>query len=176
MVGRRWSNSLTQGFPPTTQPFLIWTRQNITPSISSIPHHRPGIVLPIPRSRGGIRFHAGIVIRNPGDSIEFRIRRDVLQIEYSTELRDSGENIIVGGANCWGYHDSFVNWDFYPSPLRRLRRRGPMVRGAAMIISSRQVRGIRFPCEKNAIVFVFLLSFFFRRERRRRSDCHESNI
>ncbi len=34
---------------------------------------------------------------------------------YSTELRDSGENIIVGGANRWGY-DSFVNWDFYPSP------------------------------------------------------------
>eukprot|EP00569_Conticribra_weissflogii_P004502 CAMPEP_0171328212 /NCGR_PEP_ID=MMETSP0878-20121228/518_1 /TAXON_ID=67004 /ORGANISM="Thalassiosira weissflogii, Strain CCMP1336" /LENGTH=247 /DNA_ID=CAMNT_0011828045 /DNA_START=28 /DNA_END=771 /DNA_ORIENTATION=+ len=30
------------------------------------------------------------------------------------KLYDSGENIIVGGANRWMY-DSFVNWDFYPS-------------------------------------------------------------
>lgn len=32
----------------------------------------------------------------------------------SDELTDSGENIVVGGANRWTY-DSFVNWDFYPS-------------------------------------------------------------
>eukprot|EP00584_Thalassiosira_punctigera_P007005 CAMPEP_0172531316 /NCGR_PEP_ID=MMETSP1067-20121228/4776_1 /TAXON_ID=265564 ORGANISM="Thalassiosira punctigera, Strain Tpunct2005C2" /NCGR_SAMPLE_ID=MMETSP1067 /ASSEMBLY_ACC=CAM_ASM_000444 /LENGTH=230 /DNA_ID=CAMNT_0013315681 /DNA_START=67 /DNA_END=759 /DNA_ORIENTATION=- len=32
----------------------------------------------------------------------------------SDELSDSGENIVVGGANRWAY-DSFVNWDFYPS-------------------------------------------------------------
>ena len=32
----------------------------------------------------------------------------------SEELSDSGENIVVGGANRWSY-DSFVNWDFYPS-------------------------------------------------------------
>lgn len=30
------------------------------------------------------------------------------------QLADSGENIVVGGANRWSY-DSFVNWDFYPS-------------------------------------------------------------
>ncbi|KAL3811470.1 hypothetical protein ACHAXA_010722, partial [Cyclostephanos tholiformis] len=34
---------------------------------------------------------------------------------YSDVLRDSGENIIVGGANRWAY-DAFVNWDFFPSP------------------------------------------------------------
>jgi hypothetical protein len=33
----------------------------------------------------------------------------------SAELRDSGENIVVGGANRWAY-ESFVNWDFFPSP------------------------------------------------------------
>mmetsp|Transcript_24535 Transcript_24535/g.44273 ORF Transcript_24535/g.44273 Transcript_24535/m.44273 type:complete len:235 (+) Transcript_24535:1-705(+) len=32
----------------------------------------------------------------------------------SGELQDSGENIVVGGANRWAY-SSFVNWDFYPS-------------------------------------------------------------
>lgn len=29
------------------------------------------------------------------------------------ELEDSGENIVVGGANRWTY-DSFVNWEFFP--------------------------------------------------------------
>ena len=33
----------------------------------------------------------------------------------SDDLRDSGENIVVGGANRWAYA-SFVNWDFFPSP------------------------------------------------------------
>ncbi|KAL7523540.1 hypothetical protein ACHAXR_000227, partial [Thalassiosira sp. AJA248-18] len=32
----------------------------------------------------------------------------------STDLTDSGENIVVGGANRWAYK-SFVNWDFFPS-------------------------------------------------------------
>mmetsp|Transcript_38352 Transcript_38352/g.92496 ORF Transcript_38352/g.92496 Transcript_38352/m.92496 type:complete len:229 (-) Transcript_38352:388-1074(-) len=32
----------------------------------------------------------------------------------SDELKDSGDNVIVGGANRWAY-TSFVNWDFYPS-------------------------------------------------------------
>lgn len=32
----------------------------------------------------------------------------------SEDLKDSGENIVVGGANRWEY-ESFVNWDFYPS-------------------------------------------------------------
>lgn len=32
----------------------------------------------------------------------------------SDVLRDSGENIVVGGKNRWEY-ESFVNWDFYPS-------------------------------------------------------------
>ena len=27
---------------------------------------------------------------------------------------DSGENVVVGGANRWGY-DTFVNWRFFPS-------------------------------------------------------------
>lgn len=30
------------------------------------------------------------------------------------DLKDSGENIVVGGANRWDY-DKFVNWDFFPS-------------------------------------------------------------
>ena len=30
------------------------------------------------------------------------------------ELDDSGENIVVGGANRWAYK-SFVNWRFFPS-------------------------------------------------------------
>ena len=29
-------------------------------------------------------------------------------------LVDSGENVVVGGANRWTY-ESFVNWDFFPS-------------------------------------------------------------
>eukprot|EP00565_Helicotheca_tamesis_P000737 CAMPEP_0185732180 /NCGR_PEP_ID=MMETSP1171-20130828/15273_1 /TAXON_ID=374046 /ORGANISM="Helicotheca tamensis, Strain CCMP826" /LENGTH=244 /DNA_ID=CAMNT_0028401605 /DNA_START=45 /DNA_END=779 /DNA_ORIENTATION=+ len=29
------------------------------------------------------------------------------------ELKDSGENIVVGGANVWSY-DSFVNYEFFP--------------------------------------------------------------
>lgn len=28
---------------------------------------------------------------------------------------DTGENFVVGGANSWKY-DTFVNWDFFPSP------------------------------------------------------------
>lgn len=32
----------------------------------------------------------------------------------SEDLTDSGENIVVGGANRWAY-DTFVNWDFFPS-------------------------------------------------------------
>lgn len=44
------------------------------------------------------------------DSFELKSVADV----GSSELTDSGENIVVGGANRWTY-DSFVNWDFYPS-------------------------------------------------------------
>ena len=32
----------------------------------------------------------------------------------SEDLTNSGENIVVGGANRWAY-DTFVNWDFFPS-------------------------------------------------------------
>lgn len=30
------------------------------------------------------------------------------------ELNESGDNIVVGGANRWNY-DAFVNYDFFPS-------------------------------------------------------------
>ncbi|KAL7471496.1 hypothetical protein ACHAXS_011784 [Conticribra weissflogii] len=42
---------------------------------------------------------------------------ELTNIDFSSpenKLYDSGENIVVGGANRWTY-DSFVNWDFYPS-------------------------------------------------------------
>ena len=29
------------------------------------------------------------------------------------DLRDTGDNIVVGGANRWAY-GSFVNWEFFP--------------------------------------------------------------
>ena len=37
-----------------------------------------------------------------------------LKSALSGDLSDSGENVVVGGANRWTY-DSFVNWDFFPS-------------------------------------------------------------
>mmetsp|Transcript_40008 Transcript_40008/g.82325 ORF Transcript_40008/g.82325 Transcript_40008/m.82325 type:complete len:237 (-) Transcript_40008:1023-1733(-) len=37
-----------------------------------------------------------------------------LKSALSGDLSDTGENVVVGGANRWTY-DSFVNWDFFPS-------------------------------------------------------------
>lgn len=45
------------------------------------------------------------------DSLEFK---KVVSAVGSKELKDAGNNFVVGGANRWAYK-SFVNWDFYPS-------------------------------------------------------------
>ncbi|KAL9190216.1 hypothetical protein ACHAXT_007427 [Thalassiosira profunda] len=44
------------------------------------------------------------------DSFELK----AVEAVNSDDLTDSGENIIVGGANRWRY-DTFVNYDFFPS-------------------------------------------------------------
>lgn len=48
--------------------------------------------------------------------IRFVFDKDCFELKTVGEddLNDSGENIVVGGANRWAY-TSFVNWDFFPS-------------------------------------------------------------
>lgn len=45
--------------------------------------------------------------------IRFTFTRDAFELKQGNSLEDTGENIVVGGANRWTY-DSFVNWDFFP--------------------------------------------------------------
>ena len=40
---------------------------------------------------------------------------EVLTVDKDGDLALSGENFAVGGRNRWKY-DTFVNWEFYPSP------------------------------------------------------------
>eukprot|EP00970_Alexandrium_tamarense_P000127 scaffold17_cov194-Alexandrium_tamarense.AAC.6 len=53
-----------------------------------------------------------IVIATDGECVVCEAQR--FGVGLIILLADSGENIVVGGANRWSY-DSFVNWDFYPS-------------------------------------------------------------
>lgn len=56
-------------------------------------------------------------IRFVFDENAFELKNvDLLKGESSEDedLKSSGENFVVGGANRWNY-DSFVNWDFFPS-------------------------------------------------------------
>ena len=55
-------------------------------------------------------------IRFVFDETSFELKTASLTASSSGEevLQDSGENVVVGGANRWTY-DSFVNWDFFPS-------------------------------------------------------------
>ena len=55
-------------------------------------------------------------IRFVFDETSFELKTTSLIASSSGEevLEDSGENVVVGGANRWTY-DSFVNWDFFPS-------------------------------------------------------------
>ena len=52
-------------------------------------------------------------IRFVFDETSFELKK-VNDNEGEDELRDSGENVVVGGANRWDY-DTFVNWDFFPN-------------------------------------------------------------
>jgi hypothetical protein len=54
-------------------------------------------------------------IRFVFDEDAFELRTVDLNASVESQvLKDSGENIVVGGANRWGYK-SFVNYDFFPS-------------------------------------------------------------
>lgn len=46
--------------------------------------------------------------------VKFVFDKDALELKIGDDLQDSGENIVVGGANRWAYK-SFVNWDIFPS-------------------------------------------------------------
>ena len=68
---------------------------------------------------GGIFFLLASLFAVQATRIRFVFDKDCFELKNvdpgkSQQLSDSGENIIVGGANRWAYK-SFVNWDFYPS-------------------------------------------------------------
>lgn len=46
--------------------------------------------------------------------VKFTFDDEAFELKIGEELEDSGENIVVGGANRWAYK-SFVNWDIFPS-------------------------------------------------------------
>jgi len=45
--------------------------------------------------------------------IRFVFESGTFNLKQGDDLNDTGENIVVGGANSWAY-DSFVNYDFFP--------------------------------------------------------------
>lgn len=50
-------------------------------------------------------------IRFVFDEVAFELKSSS---DYTEDLKDTGENFVVGGSNRWNY-DSFVNYDFFPS-------------------------------------------------------------
>ncbi|EED91848.1 predicted protein [Thalassiosira pseudonana CCMP1335] len=67
---------------------------------------------------GGLIALLGSLFAVQATRIRFVFDQDCFELKAvdadTKQLADSGENIVVGGANRWSY-DSFVNWDFYPS-------------------------------------------------------------
>jgi NIMA (never in mitosis gene a)-related kinase len=46
--------------------------------------------------------------------VKFCFDSQALELKIGDDLENSGENIVVGGANRWAYR-SFVNWDIFPN-------------------------------------------------------------
>lgn len=63
---------------------------------------------------GGFITLLSVLFAVQAGRIKFVFDQEAFELKMGEDLTDSGENIVVGGANRWTY-DSFVNWDFFPS-------------------------------------------------------------
>jgi len=63
---------------------------------------------------GGFITLLAILFAVQASRIRFVFDSDCFELKQGDDLKDSGENFVVGGANRWAY-TSFVNWDFFPS-------------------------------------------------------------
>ena len=55
----------------------------------------------------------GILFAVQATRIRFTFDNEAFELKMGEDLRDTGDNIVVGGANRWAY-GSFVNWEFFP--------------------------------------------------------------
>lgn len=72
--------------------------------------------------QGGLNLLVAVFLAIQARRIRFVFDQDSFElknVDFNTSntediLKESGENIVVGGSNRWTY-DSFVNWKFFPS-------------------------------------------------------------
>lgn len=54
----------------------------------------------------------GLLLLFQTTRVRFVFGEDALEVKIGEELQESGENVFVGGENCWKY-STFVNWEFW---------------------------------------------------------------
>ncbi|KMZ61885.1 hypothetical protein ZOSMA_4G01740 [Zostera marina] len=54
----------------------------------------------------------GLLLLFQTTRVRFVFGEDALELKIGEELQESGENVFVGGENCWKY-STFVNWEFW---------------------------------------------------------------
>lgn len=67
----------------------------------------------VPFVLGGPVTLLGVLFLVQTFRVRFVFTDDAFELKMGDDLKDTGENIVVGGENSWSY-DSIVNWEFFP--------------------------------------------------------------